>query len=112
MPGVAVSMIETYDSKEAGREILFLSIDQLAIYLGQTAEGYHEMELKISAIQIDNHLSRASHPTLFSFLHRTKEPVFHFSVVRKIRKESDSFVYRYVAIRLLDTNIALDRRYV
>jgi hypothetical protein len=110
LPGVAVSLLETHDPKEAGREILFASIDQIALQLGQSAEGYHELELKVTAMQIDNHLPRTAHPVLFSFLHRTNEPVFHLSAVRKIRNDSSSSVYRYVAIRLLDTNIALDRR--
>lgn len=112
IPAIAVSLIETYLQFEAGREILFASMDKIVLALGKTAEGYHEMELKVSEIQIDNHLPKAAHPILMSFPHHTDEPVLHISVVRKIRDKDSSFFYKYVAVRLLDVNLTFDRRYV
>lgn len=40
------------------------------------------------------------------------EPLLHMSAVRRIQSHSDTLVFRYAAIRLLEVEIYLDRRYV
>jgi hypothetical protein len=40
------------------------------------------------------------------------EPLLHMSAVRRLQLHSNTFVFRYAAIRLLDIEIFLDRRCV
>jgi hypothetical protein len=41
-----------------------------------------------------------------------REPLFHLSAVRRLQPNNNTFVFRYAAIRLLEVEIYLDRRYV
>ena len=111
VPITEVSIIDTRHDSKAGREIFLLTVDSVMFQFAQSVERNHEIELKIAALQIDNHLHNSSHPVLVSFLHSKDEPIFHLSAIRRIQSHVSSTVYRYVAVRLLDVTIALDRRY-
>jgi hypothetical protein len=111
IPTIAISIIDTRHSSNAGREIFLLTVDSVMLQFAQSTERNHEIELKIAAMQIDNHLHDSLHPVLISFLHSKDEPIFHLSAIRKMQQHASSPVYRYVAMRLLDVTIALDRRY-
>jgi hypothetical protein len=41
-----------------------------------------------------------------------QEPLVHLSAVRRLQPNSNTFVFRYAAIRLLEVEIYLDRRLV
>jgi len=112
IPTTEVSFINTRYNSKAGREIFLLAVESVKFEFVQTLDRHHEIELKVTAMQIDNHLHNSPHPVLISFLHNKDEPVFHLSAVRKMQNHVSSSVYRYVAVRLLDVTIALDRRYV
>lgn len=112
IPTTEVSFINNRYNSEAGREIFLLAVESVMFEIAQTLDKHHEIELKVTAMQIDNHLHNSPHPVLISFLHNKDEPVFHLSAVRKIQNHVSSSLYRYIAVRLLDVTIALDRRYV
>ncbi len=110
IPGIALSLIENNDDNEPGLEIFLMTIGNLSFCLAQNAEGYRDIELVVRSIQIDNHVPKTAHPVLLSFLHHDEEPALHLSAIQQIRAPNFAGAFKYIAIRLLDINLALDRR--
>eukprot|EP00980_Cylindrotheca_fusiformis_P028317 scaffold22592_cov129-Cylindrotheca_fusiformis.AAC.3 len=59
-----VSFIDNVDPNRYGREILMATFEDLFISFSQSREGYHEMELRLMNLQMDNHVPSAIHPVL------------------------------------------------
>lgn len=111
LPVITFSVIENSSTKGCGREILLAQLDNLIFQFTQNREGYHEMELTLMSLQVDNHVHKSIHPVLvFCPKVDDSEPLVHMSAVRRLQPQSSSLVYRYVAIRILDIEIYLDRR--
>jgi hypothetical protein len=111
LPAISISVIENSSSTAYGREILLAQLDRLAFNFTQNLEGYHEIELTLMSLQVDNHVHRSIHPVLvFCPKVDEKEPLVHMSAVRRLQPQSSSLAFRYVAIRILDIEIYLDRR--
>jgi hypothetical protein len=135
VPGVSFSVVDNVDPASYGREILLFSLEKLSGSFSQTREGYHEFEFKLMSLQVDNHVNKSIHPVLVrtslihpkafrrcnshaSFLSQIfcprlngSEPLLHMSAVRRLQQHSNTFVFRYAAIRVLEIDIFLDRRY-
>jgi hypothetical protein len=111
LPAISISVIDNSSSSVYGREILLGQLDSLVFMFAQNLEGYHQMELTLMSLQIDNHVQRSIHPVLV-FCPKLDyiEPLVHMSAVRRLQPKSASLAFRYVAIRILDIEIYLDRR--
>jgi hypothetical protein len=66
IPTLRVSFIDNVDPTRYGREILLASFEHLFASFSQSREGYHEMELRLMNLQIDNYVASAIHPVLVS----------------------------------------------
>jgi Vacuolar-sorting-associated 13 protein C-terminal/SHR-binding domain of vacuolar-sorting associated protein 13 len=110
-PGISISIIDNQSSLCYGREIMMAQLDNLMITFAQNLEGYHEMELILYSLQVDNHVKNSIHPVLvFCPKPDIDEPLVHMSAIRRMQAQSKSLAFRYVAIRILDIEIYLDRR--
>lgn len=136
IPSFLISVIDNADPLAHGREILLGQAEKLFLAFSQSREGYHEFEARIMSMQIDNHVRKSIHPILVSVQYdfagssgcmdiarhsffsaklfypkiHSAEPLFHMSAVRRLQNHSNTFVFRYAAIRLLEIEIFLDRR--
>lgn len=68
VPSLFVSFIDNVDPSRYGREILLATFEQLYGSFSQSREGYHEMELRLMNLQMDNHVPSAIHPVLVSLM--------------------------------------------
>lgn len=66
IPAVALSVIDNATPMMAGREILLALFDHFIFEFSQNLEGYHEFELTLMTLQVDNHVHQAVHPVLVS----------------------------------------------
>lgn len=66
VPALCVSVVDNANRTRHGREILAAQIDSLYASFSQSREGYHEMELRLMSLQVDNHVSSSIHPVLVS----------------------------------------------
>ena len=133
IPALTISVIDNLQANTYSREILLAQVENIYFTFSQTIEGYHNYELRLMTLQIDNHIQKAIHPVMvcahyfspiFSYTTLTvivqifcprvdeREPLFHLSAVRRLQSNSNTFVFRYAAIRLLEVEISLDRRFV
>ena len=62
--GVAISVVDNISEAISGREILYFQSDSWLIQFSQSREGYHEIELRLMSLQVDNHVARTAHPVL------------------------------------------------
>lgn len=67
IPALCVSVIDNVDPERHGREILLAQFDNFFASFSQSREGYHEMELRLMNLQVDNHVPSSIHPVLVSF---------------------------------------------
>jgi hypothetical protein len=67
-PDVSISIIDNATPLVSGREILAAHLDKLMFDFGQNSEGYHEFELRLMSLQVDNHVHKSIHPVLVSVL--------------------------------------------
>jgi len=67
IPSLSLSVIDNTANAFAGREILHLRCESLMVQLSQNRDGYHELELRVMSLQVDNHVQNAIHPILVSF---------------------------------------------
>lgn len=67
VPFLTVGVIDNATPKVPGREILLAIFDRFVFDFSQNREGYHEFELTLTTMQIDNHVFQAVHPVLVSF---------------------------------------------
>ena len=110
VPGIGISVVENAQTAFA-REILFLHMKSITAEFGQTGRGYHEVELQMMSVQIDNHIYKATHPVMLSSAHVDgSEPFLHLSVVRKLQAHATTYVFPYLALRILPVDLRLDRR--
>ena len=66
LPTIAISVIDNARPSFYGREVLMAQLDQTTIEFSQNREGYHEMELTLNSLQVDNHVHKSIHPVLVS----------------------------------------------
>lgn len=66
VPVMSASFIDNLDPSRYGREILMASFENLYLAFSQSREGYHEMELQLMSLQVDNHVPSSIHPVLVS----------------------------------------------
>lgn len=111
VPGLFLSIVDNVSTENFGREILLAMFDKIYFCFSQTREGYHEFELRLMTMQVDNHVHKSIHPVLI-FCPRLdeSEPLLHMSAVRRLQHHSNTYVFRYAAIRVLEVEIYLDRR--
>ncbi len=64
--GIYISIVENSDEKKAGREIFLVHIDHTMLQISRTRDAYHEFEMRVLALQIDNHIDRATHAVMVS----------------------------------------------
>ena len=64
IPGVHCSIIENASTYIAGREIFLLVTEEAGLTISHTRDDYQELELKLLAFQIDNHIKDATHPVM------------------------------------------------
>lgn len=75
VPTLCVSVIDNANPDRHGREILLVQFDNIFSAFSQSREGYHEIELRLMSLQVDNHVPASIHPILVSTLHRSKAAV-------------------------------------
>ena len=110
---ICISVIDNAIAGRHGREILLAQFDDLFAAFSQSREGYHEIELRLQSLQVDNHVSSSIHPVMiFCPKHNYREPFIHMSAVRRLQEHSSTYVFRYAAFRMLEVSISLDRRTV
>jgi len=63
-PGLFLSVIDNVDPRTYGREILLCNLDKIFFSFSQTREGYHEFEMRLMSLQVDNHVPKSIHPVL------------------------------------------------
>jgi hypothetical protein len=68
IPSLSISVIDNADPTSHGREILLARFDNLFASFSQSREGYHELEMTLLALQLDNHVPSSIHPVLVSSL--------------------------------------------
>lgn len=66
VPTLCVSFIDNVDPTRYAREILMAQFDNLFTSFSQSREGYHEIELRLMNLQVDNHVPSSIHPVLVS----------------------------------------------
>lgn len=59
--GMFVSIVENSVVEEAGREMFLVYVDKTSLRISQTRDGYHELELRLLSLQIDNHVKKSTH---------------------------------------------------
>lgn len=64
VPTLCVSVIDNANPDRHGREILLAQFDNLFAAFSQSREGYHEIELRLMSLQVDNHVPASIHPIL------------------------------------------------
>ena len=64
LPIIAVSIIDNATPAVYGREILLAQLEQLKFEFSQNREGYHELELTLDSLQVDNHVQKSIHPVM------------------------------------------------
>lgn len=111
LAGMKVSVIDNTRKDVHGREILLVDLGNFQFSFNQTMDGYHEFEFRLLTLQIDNHIRGSTHPILL-FCPRIQqdEPFLHISAVRLLQRPRDTHIFRYIAIRILEVEIFLDRR--
>jgi hypothetical protein len=70
IPVLSISVIDNADPTSHGREILLAQFDKLFASFSQSREGYHEMEMRLQSLQVDNHVPLSIHPVLVSTFFR------------------------------------------
>ncbi|KAL3944397.1 MAG: hypothetical protein SGBAC_001521 [Bacillariaceae sp.] len=84
VPVMCASFIDNLDPSQYGREILMASFENLYLTFSQSREGYHEMEMQLMSLQVDNHVPSSIHPVLRSLQlfcpkNDDKEPFLHIT---------------------------------
>ena len=72
VPVICFSVVDNGSScSTPGREVLLLHMDSVYVEFGQSRRGYHEVEMRISSVQIDNHVHKSIHSVAVSSGKRT-----------------------------------------
>lgn len=66
VPGLFLSVVDNVNPANFGREILLFHLEKIFFSFSQTREGYHEFEMRIVSLQVDNHVLKSIHPVLVS----------------------------------------------
>mmetsp|Transcript_33144 Transcript_33144/g.80170 ORF Transcript_33144/g.80170 Transcript_33144/m.80170 type:complete len:839 (+) Transcript_33144:1-2517(+) len=110
LSGINVSVIDNVSDFEPGREILLLTTEGWHASFSQSREGFHEMELRLKSTQVDNFIFNAEHPVLIFCPSNEDIPFLHISAVRSMQEHSGTLVLSYIALRILDIDVCLDRK--
>ncbi len=105
-PTICISTIDNLDSSRHGREILLIQLDYVFAAFSQSREGYHEFELRLMSLQVDNHVPASIHPVLVRRLNRDETILFlyqtHFFLqrfsTRRWMHQSHFFIFRLFAV--------------
>lgn len=76
MPSLTIGVIDNATPEVSGREILLAIFDHFVFDFSQNREGYHEFELTLMTLQVDNHVYEAVHPVLVSITSHVPELLF------------------------------------
>ena len=69
IPGISISFIDNMSKiSYERREILFLSLTNITATFSQGRDGHHEVEVLLETMQLDNHITEATHPVMVSCL--------------------------------------------
>ena len=66
IPAISISFIDNATPMVPGREILLALFDRFIFEFSQNREGYHEFELTLMTLQVDNFVPQSIHPVLVS----------------------------------------------
>jgi hypothetical protein len=66
VPALAISIIDNLKPNTFSREILLAQVENIYFTFSQTIEGYHNYELRLMTLQVDNHIQKAIHPVMVS----------------------------------------------
>ena len=67
LPGVAVSVVDGNGSNDlSAREIFLVNIEDWNVTVAQSREGFHELEVKLASLQVDNFIFDTNHRVLVS----------------------------------------------
>ena len=74
VPALAISIVDNLQVNIYSREILLAQVENIYFTFSQTIEGYHNYELRLMTLQVDNHIQKAIHPVMvrafnFVFFH-------------------------------------------
>jgi hypothetical protein len=64
VPVLAISIIDNLQANIYSREILLAQVENISFTFSQTIEGYHNFELRLMTLQVDNHIQKAIHPVM------------------------------------------------
>ena len=64
IPVLAISVIDNLQANTYSREILLAQVENLYFTFSQTIEGYHNFEMRLMTLQVDNHIQNAIHPVM------------------------------------------------
>eukprot|EP00957_Ditylum_brightwellii_P029961 2267727-Ditylum_brightwellii.AAC.1 len=74
LSGIAVSVVDNVADAVSGREILLFQMDSWVVEFSQNRDGYHELEMRLMSLQMDNHVHQAVHPVLVSLHSKDSHP--------------------------------------
>ena len=77
IPALSISVVDNADPTRHGREILMAQLENIFASFSQSREGYHELELRVLNLQVDNHVPSSIHPVLVSKRMRRSPTYFH-----------------------------------
>ena len=66
LPGIAVSVVDNASLVDSAREIFLVSVEDWKVNVAQSREGFHELEMKLARIQVDNFMFDTDHRVLVS----------------------------------------------
>ena len=64
LPGVEVSVVDSNDL--SAREIFLVNVEDWKVTVAQSREGFHEFEVKLASLQVDNFIFDTNHRVLVS----------------------------------------------
>ncbi len=66
LPGIAVSVVDNASLVAPAREIFLVCVEDWKFNIAQSREGFHELEMKLARIQVDNFMFDTDHRVLVS----------------------------------------------
>jgi hypothetical protein len=106
--GIMVHVDDKSKSK-LEQEIILLTAESWRARFSQR-QGFHEIELKLTRLKIENFIPGAEFPVFVNCPNDEDIPFFHLLAVRSIQEHNDTTVVSYCGLRMLDINICLDRK--
>jgi hypothetical protein len=66
LPGVSISVIDNAHHVVSAREIFLVTIEDWKLTIAQSREGFHELEAKLTRLQVDNFIFDTNHRVFVS----------------------------------------------